>query len=742
MRGAKAKEISGVVRRRVYLFLAVFLPTFLLPLVVYVLRAPKYRATSTIQYQKSSSNSSPLTDLISAGGEGSVDAFSTNVELQTQARILTSDSLAVSVIDRLHLVSDPDYELKEDPFWTLRKKIKLEPVSMPLEQTTYRRQQILALFEKNLKVKLIPGTRLLEVQFTSSSATVAANVANLLVQALSEYTYQTKFHASEQVTQWLEGQLSGLRKEAEDLQQRVVVSQKRAGLFGITGGVDQQGRSSVYSPDLDKLEQSNAQLAQVQSNRILKGAIYETVRSGNAELISQLSGTSLISSASAGVNTTLSLIQAMRGEEARLQAEIAKDATVYDSQYPKLIAEKEALRQVEDSLKAEVDRVAVRAKNDYDIAVRTEDDARRESEKVRAAAEKISDKTIEYSLLKKEADSSQELYQDLLHKLREAGIIESLHSSNITVVDPAHAPAMPSSPVLKIYLLCGLAAGFVFGTSAALIRDRLGDTVVGLDDIEALGLPVMGILPRMPAEVAGAERLSLHMVHSPKSSFAEAVRHLRSSLLLSKSRRPPKVILLTSGSPQEGKSTVAVDLATSFAQMGRRTLLVETDLRRPILTTRLRLGQAEGLSELLSNVEARVQPSTFPEQPGLWVIAGGTRPPFPAELLGSDRMKELMDRWRGEFEMIVLDCAPLLPVADVLMFAAVADAIVLVVRSDVTSRSSITRCRQLLAPILAKGPAKIFGVAVNALSKETVSYYGYYGKSTYDYEAAEDHVEV
>ena len=122
VKNAKAKEISGVVRRRVSLFLAVFLPTFLLPLVVYVLRAPKYRATSTIQYQKSNSSSSPLTDLISAGSEGGVDAFSTNVELQTQARILTSDSLAVSVIERLDLVHNPDYELKEDPFWTLRKK--------------------------------------------------------------------------------------------------------------------------------------------------------------------------------------------------------------------------------------------------------------------------------------------------------------------------------------------------------------------------------------------------------------------------------------------------------------------------------------------------------------------------------------------------------------------------------------------------------------------------------------------
>ncbi len=727
-------------RRRRVIFIT-FLTCLSLAILACVFMTRRYQAIGTVQLQKSTSDGLNLDSLMGgagAGAGGASDALSVNIDLQTQTSILQSDSLALKVIQDLNLEKNKDFKGKFSPVGWLLGLISpggaADPPSASLENSPRRRQRAIATFSNNLKVKTVAGTRLIEVDYSNPDPRTAAEVVNHLVQALIDYTFQTKFAATNQVSGWLEGQLGGLRKQSEDLQAKVVSLQKDTGLFGV-GGTDPQGKPVIYSPILDRLTQSTAALSQAQANRILKGAIYQTVKTGDPELISQLGGTSMTGGGgSPGLTNSLGLIQSLRSQEATSEAQIGQDSVKFGSAYPRLVEERASLKRVQDALHDEINRIAARAKNDYGIAVQAEEGARRTYESDRQSAEKLNDKTIEYAILDKEAAQSQELYQDLLRRLKEAGILEGLRSSNLTVVDMARVPARPNRPNVPLFLALGVGLGVFLGGCNALLADAIDNKVQGIEEIEAAHVPALGLLPRIKTE--GPALAPIQLLSTPNSAFSEAIRSLRSAMLIARSGRPPQVILVTSGSPGEGKSTISVNLAASLAHFGKKVLLVEADLRRPVLRQRLKLVEKSGLSALLADRETEFSPVQLEDIPALYILTAGAVPPYPSELLGSERLKELIEQWRSEFDFIVVDCPPVLPVTDVQLIEPLADATVLVVRAGATTRVALQRAHKLLLPH-AKNPAvPAIGAVLNAISPNSASYYGYYGyygrgKSTY-----------
>ena len=246
---------------------------FLLSVCACVFTTRRYTAHSVIQLQKSSSDSLGLDSLMGAASGGASDSLSVNVDLQTQADILQSEALALKVIKDLNLEQNEDFKPHFSPVgWVMglvSPRGPADPVHASLEDSPGRRGNVVKAFGNNLKVKVTAGTRLLEVDYTNRDPKVAAAVVNNLVQALIDYTFQTKFTATNQVSQWLEGQLGDLRKQSEELQARVVALQQGSGIFGV-GGTDPQGKPVIYSPVLDRLQQSTAQLSQAQMNRVLK----------------------------------------------------------------------------------------------------------------------------------------------------------------------------------------------------------------------------------------------------------------------------------------------------------------------------------------------------------------------------------------------------------------------------------------------------------------------------------------
>ncbi|MCU1314593.1 MAG: Tyrosine-protein kinase EpsD [Acidobacteriaceae bacterium] len=749
------QALLAILRRRRALITRTIAVCFVLAALFCAAASRRYSATAEIQVQKSSSDGLGLESMMSSAGGDATDALDANITLQTQANILQSDTLALKVIEDLNLEHTRDFKGRFSPLgWALSLFTPAgprDPVNAPLEQAPMRRTRALTVFAKNLTVKPVPGTRLISVSYLSTDPKLAAAVVNHLTQGLVDYTFQTRYNATTEASSWLSSQLQDLKKEAETLQARVVTLQKDSGVYSL--GSDSTGKELAYSAILDRLQQSTASLTAATSNRILKGGLYEITRKGDPELISGLASSSMTSSA---VSNSLSLIQSLRQQQSTLEAQIATDSSRLGSANPKLGDERASLASLNDQIKAEVSRIGRRVENDYRSAQLVEASLQGVYDKQREAASKLNDKAIEFMITKQEAESSRSLYENLNAHLKEAGVMEGLHSSNITVVDPGRVPAKPVKPNVPLYLALSLVGGAFLGGIGALFREATDDRIQSMEMVEAaLATPILAVLPLLngsgarsvasylpsrsgPKQLpAAAEELAsgrrLPAIDGPHTAFVESLRSLRTSLLLSRSGAPPKVILITSATEDEGKSTVSVNLAAVFAQADAKVLLIEADMRHPGLTRRFGYDRTggTGLSSMLSGAEYRNIPTieAFSELPNLRVLPSGPMPPYPAELLGSDRMQELVESWRGMYDFVIIDSPPLLAVTDAQILARQSDVTVLVARHGLSTRRSLERAYRKLVNDQDK-----VSVVLNGVSRDSVSYgeyYGYRGGSKY-----------
>jgi polysaccharide biosynthesis transport protein len=487
--------------------------------------------------------------------------------------------------------------------WLFFWKRPVEPLSVPLEYAPNRRYVVLKIFGSHLKVEPVTGTRLIDVSYASPDPQMAADVVNHLIGALMD-TFQARFTATAQASNWLTTQLDDLRKQTESLQTKAIRLQRETGMFG-----DDESHNVV----LARLESLNEALAAAESNRILKEAVYRVASGGDPELISGLSGNSGVGAVASMANS-LGLIQNLRAQEATARAELDEDRVRYGHAYPRIAELQAELNGIEKSIQDEVHRIGERARTDYEIAARAETSARGALEQQKKVVNDLNDKAIAYGLAKQEADGSREVYEGLLAKLKQAGVLEGLRSTNITVVNPARVPppSRPKSPNILLYYAAAVAAGLIFGAGVALIRDFTDTRVRSLEELERLtGTPLLGLIPEIGKE-RGLSRRRRRKAYAKTTNaehalqiatpsyidtpFAEALRSLRTSLMLSRSSSAPQVLLVTSSNAGEGKSTVSLNLAMVLAQQGVRVLLVDADLRRPVLHERMGVHAQEGLS--------------------------------------------------------------------------------------------------------------------------------------------------
>ena len=714
-----------------------------LAVVTCVFSTRKYQASGKIQIQKDSTDALGLDSMMGAA-ESASDALDASIMLQTQADLLQSDTLALRVIQKLDLEHTKDFQPRFNPIgWVLgliSPRGEADPAQATMEQSPLRRTRALKVFSSHLTVRVVPGTRLIEIQYMNSDPKLAAAVVNQLTRGLVEYTFQTRFDATNQASVWLTGQLSDLKKQAETLQARVIALQRQSGVVSL-GVQDTQGREQAYSVVVDRLQQATATLSQATANRILKGAVYKIVQSGDAELISGLSANG-IASGSPTLTTSLGLIQSLRMQEATLQGQISQDAAKFGAAYPRLVEARANLAGLDRSIQDEVHRVGQRAQNDYEVAQRAEDESRREFTAEKHQADSLNDKAIEYAIVRQEAEDSRGLYEDLLKRLKEAGVLEGLRSTNITVVDPGRTPALPKQPNVPVYLGLSVCIGLFLGACGALVMDSVDDKIQAVEEIEReLGLVPLGIIPqigeprwyarysggasaRNAIQTAGVDGLAI-FAH-PSSPYTEALRSLRTALLLAKSSAPPQVLLVTSSVAGEGKSILSSNLASVLAQGGKRVLLVDADLRKPTLGHRLGLESRPGLSQFLTDGHAHEDMIEVPGLPSLHLLTSGPTPPYPAELLASERMKQGIDGWRKQYDFIVLDSPPVLLVTDPVLLASLADATLLVARHGMTNRLSLARSHRT---ILDQSTQERVGIVLNGVSRDSSFYYEYYGYS-------------
>ena len=298
------------------------------------------------------------------------DALSENIDLQTQANILQSYSLALRVIDDLSLEKTEDFKPTFNPVgWLLEPYAVPDPPNAALDDAPHRRDHAVKVFQKHLKIEPQSGTRLIDIKYTGTDPKIAAAVVNDLAKSLVDYTLNSRFTATSEVSNWLSSQLRDIKKEAEEQQGNLENLQRESGIYSL-GIPDATGKEMAYSATLDRLQQSTQELSNATSNRILKGALYRTIQNQDPELISGLAGSSLAGSSPA-VNSSLLLLQNLRAQQATLASQVAADASKYGSANPKLIDDKASLDSFNTQINLEVVRIGERAANDYKAAQTT-----------------------------------------------------------------------------------------------------------------------------------------------------------------------------------------------------------------------------------------------------------------------------------------------------------------------------------------------------------------------------------
>lgn len=624
-----------------------------------------------------------------------------NTKLETQIRIAQSDTIAGIVIRQLGLYHNREFAGK-----------LTEPAAVDFDHVDRQRQvKLVNSFHKSLIVQLIPKTQIIEVHFRSSDPNMAADVANAVTASYIEHNFQTKYKATLQTSDWLTKQLDDLKKHAEESQESLISFQRKTGILGT---------DETHNIITDKLEELNKQLSAAEGDRILKEARYRIAMTENPELIANIAPESVLG--------------ALYKQRAEIRAQYAQLAAKYGTSYPRVIELQSELSELDSAIKQEVVKVGESVRAEYQAARTSEEMLAASFATQKQEAYKLNESAIQYAILRRDVESSRDLYEGLLKKLKEAGILAGLKSSNINIVDPASVPIEPVEPKIPMNIALGCMGGLLFGVALAFVVENVDNSIRTPEDIEGYcSLPSLGVIPNVPNEKTGRSGpmprssgqliLPVTMQHR-NSGGAEAFRALRTSLMLSSPSTPPQVMLITSALMQEGKSFTALNLAVVLAQTGQHVLLVDSDLRRPALHKYLGISMNRGLSACLAGTaEPNEVVIDIKEIPGLHVVTAGHMPPYPSEMLASEAMPQLMHHWRKGFRYIVVDTPPLLAVTDAAVCATFADVVVLIARSEKTGRQSLLRARDLLRKVRAN----IAGVVVNDLAFNSVEYREYYG---------------
>jgi exopolysaccharide transport family protein len=641
-------------------------------------------------------------------------------ELETELRILQSDLLALQVIRELNLDRRPEFGGSAAP-----PSSSLDLAPDPLQVDPGRASAMLGGFKGNLRVALSPNSRIIEIHYRSSDPQMASNVVNALMQTYVENNFKARFESTMQASDWLQKQLVDMQMKVETSQEKLVKYQREHEILGI------DEKQNITTAKLDEL---NKELTAAESERMDKEAFYRLVQSGDPDAIASSAGS--LTGEGAGVQTATQLLDTLKNKQADLKIQAADLSTQFGPSYPKVAQLNNQLKEIDSQIQAEMKQIASKVRGQYVTALQRENMLHDALERQKQEANKLNESAIEFNLLKRDSETYRTLYEGLLQKLKEAGVSAGLKSNNFRIVDTARPPTGPIEPNVPRNLLFSIALGLATGVGLAFLLEGLDNTIRTTEQAQMIsGLASLGMIPlgsKSAREGANPKRLviasskeAVELVTQvrPQSQMAESYRALRTSLLLSNLGSPPKIIMVTSALPQEGKSTTSINCAVVLAQKGVRVLLIDADLRRPSIHKTLGMGPRSGLSNVLTGSTTLEQAITRTQiVPNLFVLPAGTPPPNPAELLASSEMLGVLTKLRDQYDHIVVDTPPSLSVTDAVVLSQRADAVVLVIRSGQTTKQALRRSRDILARV----NAKVVGVLLNAVDLSSPDYYYYY----------------
>ena len=707
-------ESVRILLKRKWVIIACLVTIFSVVAIASLKMQPVYEAGGTIEINKPDASLN-----FQNSATFSLDYYDPT-ELDTELKILQSDLLATQVIRELNLDRQPEFAGQAPP---PAASVDLTPDS--LQSDPSRISAMVGGFKGNLRVALSPNTRIIEVHYRSPDPQMAANVVNTLMQTYVENNFKARFESTMQASDWLQKQLVDLQIKVETSQEKLVRYQKEHEILGT------DEKQNII---MEKLDELNKQLTAAESERMDKESLYRLIESGDPDAIASSAGG--MEDGGSGSQSASQLMDTLRTKQAELKIQTADLNTQFGPSYPKLTQLNNQLKEIDTQIQAEMKKIASKVRGQYTAALQRESMLHDALEKQKQEANKLNESAIEYNLLKRDAETYRTLYEGILQRLKEASVSAGLKSNNFRIVDSARPPMAPIEPNVPRNLMFAIILGLASGVGLAFLLEGLDSTVRTTEQAQMIsGLASLGMIPlgsKSAREGPNPKRLviatskeAVELVTQvrPQSQMAESYRALRTSLLLSNLGAPPKVIIVTSALPQEGKTTTSINTAVVLAQKGVRVLLIDADLRRPSIHKTLGMGPHSGLSNVLTGSTTLEKAITSTKVlPNLFVLPAGTPPPNPAELLASSNMRDVLGQLREQYDHIVIDTPPSLSVTDAVVLSPRADAVVLVIRSGQTTKNALRRSRDILMQV----NAKVVGVLLNAVDLRSPDYYYYY----------------
>jgi succinoglycan biosynthesis transport protein ExoP len=700
-----------ILRKHQWLILSFMLAVVTIVAIATFRMQPVYVATARVEIDRENANILPFQ------GSDSYD-FMMDLEnyIETQSKILTSETLALQTIRNNALSARPEFASPNGPSEAIASG----------SLANQKRPPELGEFLGSLSVKRVPNSRLMDVSFESTDPQLAARIVNAHITSYIEQNFRSKYEATTQASNWLTDQLSELKIRVQKSEDARIAYERQNQIWTLD---DKQNITTQRLSDINK------QLTDAQSERMKKESLYQFAKSGTLDAVPEVQS-----------NNALTELFRKRND---VSSQYTDALSQYGPNFPKVLRLQAQLKEFDQTVEKEKQKILNVLESDYKEAQQRETLLTRALDQQKVETNQMAGKLVEYNILKREAEANKTLYEGLMTKLKETAISAGLRSSNIRVVDPAMIPSTPARPAKTRNVALAFLVGLVGGIGLALMREYLDNTVKTPDDVETLSrLPSLAVVPQFAGSNGSGkrhgllqgfssnnghdQRIELVAQHLPKSQMSEAFRALRTSILLSQADHPPQVILVTSALPREGKTTAAANLAVTLAQLGDRTVLVDADLRKPGVGRLLNLGSGKyaGLSSYLAGVSSLDLVSVpHPAIPNLVAIPTGPLPPNPADLLSSHKLVEAIAELRTKFKFIVIDSPPIMAATDAVILSVQADGVLLVVRSGETPKEAFTRTRDLLNSV----KCHILGVVLNAVDASAPDYYYSYRYYPYSY---------
>ena len=665
---------------------------------------PIYQSTAQILIDRDTPNVLPNKEVVDVINPGS-DYY------QTQYQLLRGRMLAERAVEELHLQTRPEFQTGPlmTPWERFERRFLGKPPAAALDQNGLLLSPAVAAFRSRVTVEPVTGSRLVNLRFTAYDPSLAAEAANALARLYIQQNMDFRFTTSTEATGWL-------GKRIEEQQGRLQAAEKTLQAYREKEGfLNFEERQGLVDQKLNALSMA---VLQARTERISKEAAYNQMKN---------LGTNQLESFPMVMNN--SVIQGMKTELSDLHKEEARLGDSLGDRHPDMVKLRGQVRAVEERLRAEMRNVVRSLEAEYRTAASQEASLGANLEAVKQEALEVNRRGIEFGVLKRDVETNQQLYKELLTRNKQTGLESELETTNIRVVEKAEVPRSPMSPKRTQNYQLGLLIGLAMGIGLTVLFEHMDNTLKTPEDVkEHLGLPFLGMVPDVGVKTGAnnSPRPSPLILKNPQSAVAEAYRVLRTNLIFSSAEKTGRAIVVTSANPGEGKTTTVANLASSLALNGAKVLAVDADLRRPTMHQHFGIPKTPGLSDLIVGKCQASEAIHTTRFKGLQVLPCGYVPPNPAELLGSAAMKEVVEALRSHYDWVLIDTPPILAMADTPVLCPLVEGVILVIGAEVSGRPAIQRAVDQITSV----GGKVLGVVLNKVDLERNSYYygQYYGE--------------